>query len=112
MTRALLASLAVCLTAIAAQAADAKIDAAITTFKQAENDPAKLKTYCAMSGVMDAAGDKEDAAVDAKVDGYLKELGSDFETAWRAGDDLDENSAEGKRWNAALDELESKCPEQ
>jgi hypothetical protein len=116
MTRTLLASLvaslAVGLTPLVAQAADAKIDAAVKTFKQVEGDAAKLKTFCAMSNAMDAEGDKEDAAADAKIDGYMKELGPDFETAWNAGENLDENSPDGKRLNDAMDELASKCPQQ
>jgi hypothetical protein len=107
-----LAALAVCLAAFASQAADAKIDAAVKTLKQVESDPAKLKTFCAMSDAMDAEGDKEDSAADAKIDGYMKELGPDFETAWNAGENLDENSPDGKQLNDAVDGLASKCPQQ
>jgi hypothetical protein len=99
----------VCLGAIAAYAADAKVDTAVATFKATEADPAKVKTFCEMSKVMDAAGEKEDDATDAKIDGYMKALGADFETAWNAGEGVDENSADGKKLGAALDELETKC---
>jgi hypothetical protein len=111
MTRALLACAAVCLTTIAVYAADPKVDAAINTFKQTEGDAAKLKTYCAMSDVVEAQGDKEDAAADAKTDDFLKQLGPDFEAAWDTADEADENSPDGKRLSAALDELDAKCPE-
>lgn len=91
--------------------ADAKIQAAIATFKAAGADSAKLGTYCAMSKEMTAGGEKADAASDAKVDGYMKTLGQEFEAAWNAGEGLDETSADGKALAAALDELDSKCPQ-
>ncbi len=46
-----------------------------SVFKQTEADASKLKTYCEVTKTMDTAGDKEDAATDAKIDGYLKQLG-------------------------------------
>jgi hypothetical protein len=39
----------------------------------------------------------------------MKDLGADFETAWNASDGIDENSADGKALNAALDDLMGKC---
>ncbi len=39
----------------------------------------------------------------------MKQLGPDFETAWNAGDSVDENSPDGEKLNAALDELANKC---
>jgi hypothetical protein len=110
MTRALVAFAFVGFAALAAHAADAKIDSAVKTFNGVASDPGKLKTFCAMSAAMDAEGDKEDAAADAKIDGYMKELGPDFQAAWNMGEDVDENSADGKALNAALDDLASKCP--
>ena len=35
---------------------------------------------------MDAIGEKEDAAAEAKITGLMKQLGPDFEAAWNAGD--------------------------
>jgi hypothetical protein len=75
MIRPILISTAVCLTAIAAFAADSKVDGAVATFKTVEGDAGKLKIFCEMSAVMDKAGDNPDAAADAKIDGYLKQLG-------------------------------------
>ena len=49
------------------------------------------------------------AFADAKIDGYLKQLGPYFETAWNTGESVDENSADRKAFGAALDELASKC---
>jgi hypothetical protein len=109
MIRALLASAAVCLTALGALAADNKIDSALATFKSVEGDAGKLKIFCEMSAAMDKAGDNPDAAADAKIDGYMKQLGPDFGTAWDAGQGVDEKSADGKKLDAALDELGSKC---
>jgi len=98
-----------CFSAIGAFAADPKVDAAVKTFKQTENDPAKVKTFCEMTKAMDAAGEKEDAATDAKIDGYMKELGPDFQTAWNAGENLDEKSPDAKAMDDAINELQSKC---
>ena len=109
MKRPLIVSTALCLTALAALAADSKVDSAVTTFKSVESDAGKLKIFCEMSSAMDKAGDNPDAAADAKIDGYMKQLGPDFGTAWNAGEGVDEKSADGKKLDAALDELGSKC---
>jgi hypothetical protein len=109
MKRPLIVSTALCLTALAALAADSKVDSAVTTFKSVESDAGKLKIFCEMSSAMDKAGDNPDAAADAKIDGYMKQLGPDFTTAWNAGEGVDQNSADGKKLDAALDELGSKC---
>ena len=93
----------------AASAADPKVEAAVKTFKQTENDPGKVKTFCEMTKAMEAAGDKEDAAADTKIDGYMKQLGPEFETAWNVGENLDEKSPDAKTMGDAIDELQSKC---
>ena len=90
-------------------AVSAKVDAAVKTFKSVATDPNKLKVYCEMDETMKSAGDKEDKALDAKIDGYMKQLGPDFETAWSAGENVDDKSDDGKALNAALDELSAKC---
>ena len=77
--------------------------------RQTEADASKLKTYCETTKTMEAVGDREDAATDAKIDGYLKQLGPYFETAWNTGESVDENSADRKAFGAALDDLASKC---
>jgi len=109
MLRALISCVALCLLSVAVSAADAKVESAVKVFKQTEADAGKMKTYCEMDKTLDAAGDKEDAATDAKLDGYLKQLGPDFETAWDTSEAIDETSADGKALGAALDELGSKC---
>ena len=116
MTRPLLVCAVVCLTAVAASAADPKVDSAIAVFKQVEGDPAKLQIFCEMSDVEDAmepedpaAEAKEDPAAEAKIDGYLEQLGPEFEAAWDT--EVAENSPDEKLLDAALDELGDKCPE-
>src|SRR6185369_8754920 len=104
-----IAAVAVCVAAAPAFAASPKIDAAIKTFKAVGADPAKQKVFCDMSKAMDAAGEKPSPAVEAKIDGFMKQLGADFETAWAVADGLNENSPDGKAYNNALDELAGKC---
>jgi hypothetical protein len=111
MKRPLLACAVVCLTAVAASAADPKVDSAIAVFQQVEGDPARLEIFCELTDVADELGDKEDAAAEAKIDGYLEQLGPDFEAAWDTSDEVDENSPDGKLLDAALDGLAEKCPE-
>jgi hypothetical protein len=110
MKRFIVAGVAACLAATPALAASPQVEASVRTLKGVASDGGKLKTFCEMSKVMESAGEKEDRALDAKIDGYMKQLGPDFEKAWSAGDDLDENSADGKVYNAAVDDLMSKCP--
>ncbi len=92
-----------------ALAASPKIDAAIKVISAVGADPAKLKIFCEMSKVSEAAGDKEDPKVDAQVDGYLDQLGDDFAEAWEAGEGLDENSPDGQAFGDAVEDLEGKC---
>ena len=84
--------------------ADAKIDSAISVFKQTETNAVKLMTFCAMSQAEEAVGGNDDPATKAQIDGYLKELGPDFEAAWKAFRETDRNSPEGKALNQAVDE--------
>ena len=94
---------------MSAFAADPNIDSAIKVFKQTEEDAGKLKTFCAMSKAMEAAGEDEDPASKAKIDGYLTKLGPDFDAAWKTFKEADQNSPEGKALNEAVDELGGKC---
>ena len=109
MKRIVVAAVAVCLAAAPAFAASPKVDAAIKVFQAVSANPAKLKTFCDMSKVMDAMGEKQDAAAEAKIQGFMKQLGTEFETAWNVGNDVNENSADGKAFNAGLDDLAGKC---
>ena len=96
--------------ALPAFAAAPRIEAAIKVFRAVSADPARLKTFCAMDKVMVAAGDKPTPAAEAQIEGYMKQLGAEFETAWNAAEGLNENSADMKAFNAALSALEGKCP--
>jgi len=109
MSRALAACIAVCLAASPVLAASPKVESAIKVFKAVAADANKLKTYCAMTKVMDAAADKEDPKLDAQIEGFMKQLGPDFVTAWNAAEGLDDNSADGKAYNTAVDDLSGKC---
>ena len=68
-------------------------------------------TFFAMSQTMEAAGESEDAATKAKIDDYLKQLGPEFEAAWKVFRETDQNSPEGKALNQAVDELGGDCPD-
>lgn len=109
MKRALVAAVAGCLLAYPASAASSKIDAAVKVFKAVSGDAGKLKVFCAMTKIMDSMGEKENPAMEAQIQGQMKQLGPDFETAWSAGESVDENSADGNAYNAALDDLAGKC---
>ena len=91
-------------------AASPKVKSAVKTFKAIASDAGKLKTFCEMIQTMDATGEKDDAAAEAKITGLMKQLGPDFEAAWNAGDGLDDNTEDGKAFNAAMDDLAEKCP--
>jgi hypothetical protein len=107
--RAVIAGIALCLITAPALAASPKVEAAVKVFRAVGADAAKARTFCAMSKVMEQMGEKEDKAAEAQVDRFMDQLGSDFKTAWEAADGLDENSADGKVYFAALDDLEGKC---
>jgi hypothetical protein len=91
-----------------AVAGSAEVEAAIKLFNAVAADPVRLKIFCDMDDILEAAGDKDDPKIDAEIDAYIDRLG-DFATAWEAGEDLDENSPEGKAFNAAVEALEAKC---
>src|SRR5262245_10489730 len=107
--RALVAGLALCVIAAPALAASPKVESAIKVYKALAANPAKLKTFCDMSKLMEEMGDKQDAAKEAQIDRLAGQLGPDFQAAQEAGDGVDENSPDGKALFAALDDLEGKC---
>ena len=87
MMRSLLACAAVCVAAAAASAANPSIESALGVFNMVGNDPGKLNTYCEMSDVEEAMGDREDPAAEAQIDAYINQLGPDFEAAFSAAFD-------------------------
>jgi hypothetical protein len=109
MMRVVAVGIVVALAASPSFAANAKIDAAVKTLQSVGSDPGKVKIFCEMQKAMDAAGEKDDPASDAKIDGYMQQLGKEFQTAWNAGEGVAENSPDAKALDAALDGLASKC---
>lgn len=89
------------------------IETAIKTFETVGDDADKLKVYCDLSKLMSMDEDVEDEAkaeeLDKKMQGYMEQLGPDFEAAFEAGADLDPDSDDGKAYDGALDELDTKC---
>jgi hypothetical protein len=90
-------------------AASPAVDAAVKVFNAVAADAGKLKIFCEMSKVLEAAGDKEDPTLDAQVDGFMDQLGDDFATAWEAGEGLAENSPDAQAFEGAVEALEAKC---
>ncbi|MFZ1102303.1 MAG: hypothetical protein WAN86_05565 [Hyphomicrobiaceae bacterium] len=99
-------------------AASPQVDGAIKTIQAAGADPAKMTAFC---GLIDMQGDdedkagaaaveKEDPALEKQEDTFLAQLGPAFEAAWDVGEELDENSADGKEYGAAVDAVAEKCP--
>lgn len=110
----ILAAIAACgLLASPAFAASEGVEKAVKAFEQVGGDSAKLKTYCEMSKMMSSTEDEEDESkaqeLDTKMQGYMKQLGSEFESAFEVGADLDPDSEDGKAYDAALDKLDAKC---
>jgi hypothetical protein len=89
------------------------VESAIKAFKAVSVDAAKLKTFCTMTKLLEGLGDSDDdEAADAKVSELIKELGPEFEAAWKTADNVEEESEDGQALNAALDEAIGKCPKQ
>ena len=109
MPRVLVAFVAFCLCTSCASADDPKIESALKEFKAVGADPARLKIFCEMSKVLDAVDEREDAAAEAAIEGYLKALGPEFQKAWDVGEDIDETSPDGKALTDAIDELAGEC---
>ena len=111
MQRYLVAAVAaVCLGATMVMAASPQIEAAMKTLGALANDPAKLKLYCDLQAEIGAMGEKEDPVAEERIEGMIKQLGPEFETAWTAADTLDETSADAKEFYAFIDQIEGKCP--
>jgi hypothetical protein len=81
----------------------------VKTLNAVGADAGKLKTFCEMTKAMDAMGDKQDAADEAKIQGYVKRLGTEFETAWIVSADVDADTPDGKAISGAFDDLSGKC---
>ena len=102
------AVLALALLTMPALSASPKVEAAIKTIRAVAADPNLQRTFCALLE-MDKVGDKKDPKLEAAIDGYVKRLGSNFQTAWDVVESIDENSPDGQTIDAVLDELDDKC---
>lgn len=116
MNRIFAAAAFCCLAGLPALAANPKVDAAVKAFSAVEADKAKLDTYCKMSKSMSAGGsgelsEQQEESMGKEMEGYMKQLGSEFEAAWEAGGDLEPESEDGKAYDAALEKLDAKCPQ-
>jgi hypothetical protein len=109
MKRFLITCVAVSLGTCPCLAASPNVEAIVKSFNEVSADAGKLKVFCEMTKVMDAMGDKQDAASEAKIEGYVKQLGTEFETAWIASTDVDADTPDGKAIGDALDDLSGKC---
>ena len=104
-------ALALALLAIPAHAASPKVEAAIKTIRAVAADPNLQRTFCALLEMKEKLDDKkDDPKIEAAMDEYVKRLGPNFQSAWDVVEDIDENSPDGQAIEAALDELEEKCP--
>jgi hypothetical protein len=101
----------------AAKPADpAKVAKAADVLSAIQKDEAKLKIYCEMQDLFNKADEaeekkKEDDAkkLVASAEAKAKTLGSDFEVIINMDEDIDPESAEGKKFFAALEGVEKKC---
>ena len=79
-------------------------------------DKAKMDSYCKLSKIQQQMGsldEKKDAkkleALGGQADAEAQKLGADFEKMMDGLEQVDENSAEGKKFAAILGSLDSKC---
>lgn len=79
-------------------------------------DKAKMDSYCKLAKIqqqMGALDEKKDAkklqALGQQADTEAQKLGADFEKMMDGLEQVDENSAEGKKFAAILAGLDSKC---
>jgi hypothetical protein len=109
--RALPAAMMLLLITIPALAVSPKVEDAIKIFQAVVTDANKLKTFCELLDLDEELGDKQDPVIEAQMDKLLDQLGAEFEAAWDIVEDTDERSPDGRALNAALDQLEDKCPD-
>jgi hypothetical protein len=100
---------AICLGAYSVMAASPNIETAAKTFRAVAADPPKLKTFCAMDAALEAAAEKKDKAAGSQIVQLMKQLEPEFESAWNAGEGVDD-APDGKAFVSALNDLTDKCP--
>jgi hypothetical protein len=89
-------------------AASPKVEVAIKTIRAVAADPNQRKMFCAL---LEMADKKNDPKAEAAIDGYVKQLGTEFEAAWDVVESIDENSSDGQAIDAVLDEVDDKSVE-
>jgi hypothetical protein len=110
MKQVVAAGIVLSLAAFPGLAASPKVEAAIKTVKAVSADPGKLKIFCEMQKLLDAQGEKKpDPATNAKIDGYMNQLGNEFQAAWNTVEEIEEDSPDGQALGKALDDLSAKC---
>jgi hypothetical protein len=108
--RALAVPIALSLMIIPTLAASPKIEAAIKAFQAVGADANRLKTFCELMKIDEQHAQKTDPSLQARMDKLLDELGADFKAAWDTAETIDQASEDGKALDAALDQLENRCP--
>jgi len=80
------------------------------------SDKAKLKAYCDMGKLqeqMEQADQKKDdkalEALSAKVDSLTQQIGPEYVKVMEGLEEIDPDSAEGKRFDAVFDSLTKQC---
>jgi hypothetical protein len=107
--RALAVPIVLSLVSIPALAASPQTEAAVKVFQTVGTDANRMKTFCELMQLDEKIGGKKDAVVQAEIDKLIDGLGPDFKTAWQLVESIDDESADGKVLNAAVDELSDKC---
>ena len=88
------------------------VNAAIKTITEFTADEKKVAGYCAISKEIAAVKDGDDAKMEElgkKMDAYLSGLGQQYVDAFAATDPSRPESEDGKKLDAALGALETKC---
>ncbi|MGF1619691.1 MAG: hypothetical protein ACFCUR_03655 [Rhodomicrobiaceae bacterium] len=89
-----------------------EVDAAVTTINTFAEDPAKTEGYCAISREMEGVAEDDEAKAEevaTKMDEYLISHGEEIAEAFATAEDVDPESEDGQKIDAALDALEQKC---
>lgn len=98
----------------AAAEAEAPVDvsAVIKTLTEFSGDAKKVSGYCAISKEMAAVKEGDNAKMEElgqKMDAYLTGLGEQYADAFGAAESVAPESEDGKKLDAALGAIDSKC---
>jgi hypothetical protein len=99
------AALAIGVTSVPAQS----IDDAVKIIEGVGADAGKLKQFCDLNKLVEAAGEKEDPATEKQIEDAVEALGGEFAAAWEVGEKADEKTPEGKKFYDAVEALAGKC---